>query len=164
MRLALYGRGSSTLKESPAGQVLELERWANAVGHEVEGIYVDRVSIRNTRPEKEKLLRKLRLGEIDGVAFVALDIWGRNMSELVLELEEFAKTGRSLISLREGLDLSTAAGRLMANVSVAVAAYQRDRIRKSILLGLAIAKSQGKRLGRPPKTSGLVGVIYRNSD
>ena len=164
MRLALYGRTSLALKQDPAGQILELERWANAAGHEVEGTYVDQASSHTTRPQKEEVLRKLRLGEIDGVAFVALDIWGRNMCELVLELEEFAKTGRSLISLKEGLDLCTVAGRLMANVSVAVAAYQRDRIRKSILLGLAIAKSQGKRLGRPPKTSGLVGVIYRNSD
>ena len=93
----------------------------------------------------------LRLGEIDGVAFYALDRWGRTMSELVLELEEFAASGRSLISLKEGLDLSTAAGRLMANVLAAMANFERERIRERTLLGLARARAQGKKLGRPTK-------------
>lgn len=94
-------------------------------------------------------MKKLRLNEIDGVAFIALDRWGRTMSELVLELEEFSKTGKSIISLKEGLDLSTAAGRLMANVLAAMANFERDRIRERTMLGLARARAQGKKLGRP---------------
>jgi DNA invertase Pin-like site-specific DNA recombinase len=70
----------------------------------------------------------------------------------VLELEEFAATGKSLISLKEGIDLSTAAGRLMAHILSAMASFERDRIRERILLGLARVKAQGKRLGRPRKT------------
>ena len=101
--------------------------------------------------EKEKVLKMLRLGEIDGVAFYALDRWGRTMSELVLELEEFSKSGKALISLKEGLDLSNAAGRLMANVLAAMANFERDRIRERTILGLARAKAQGKKLGRPRK-------------
>jgi len=51
MRLALYGRTSLALKQDPAGQILELERWANAAGHEVEGTCVDQAS---------RLVRKAR--------------------------------------------------------------------------------------------------------
>ena len=93
----------------------------------------------------------LRLGEVQGVAFWSLDRWGRTMSELVLELEEFSKSGKALISLKEGFDLSSAAGRLMANLLASMANFERDMIRERTLLGLARARAQGKKLGRPFK-------------
>lgn len=152
MRIALYARVSKALEQNPENQLLELRRWAAASRHEIIGEFVDEISSKDTRPQKEAVLKLLRLGGCDGVAFVALDRWGRSMSELVLELEEFSKSGKSLISLKEGLDLSTAAGRLMANVLAAMANFERDRIRERTLMGLARAKAQGKTLGRPRKT------------
>lgn len=140
------------LKQNPEGQLIDLRRWAAMAGHEVVGEFVDEISSKDTRPEKERVLRMLRLGEVNGVAFWALDRWGRSMGELVLELEEFSKAGISMFSMKEGLDLSTAAGRLMANVLAAMANFERDRIRERTLLGLARARAQGKRLGRPRKT------------
>jgi putative DNA-invertase from lambdoid prophage Rac len=151
MKIALYARVSKALEQNPENQLIELRRWARASEIEVVGEFVDEISSKDTRPEKERVLKMLRLGEINGVAFVALDRWGRTMSELVLELEEFSKSGIRLISLKEGLDLSTAAGRLMANVLAAMANFERDRIRERTLLGLARAKAQGKKLGRPFK-------------
>ncbi len=151
MRIALYARVSKALEQNPENQLIELRKWAKASEHDIRGEFVDEVSSKDTRPNKEVVLKMLRLGEIDGVAFYALDRWGRTMSELVLELEEFAASGRSLISLKEGLDLSTAAGRLMANVLAAMANFERERIRERTLLGLARARAQGKKLGRPTK-------------
>jgi len=152
MRIALYARVSKALEQNPENQLLELRRWAKAAGHEVEGEYVDEITSKDTRPQKEAVLKKLRLGEIDGVAFYALDRWGRTMSELVLELEEFSKSEKALISLKDGLDLSSAAGRLMAHVLAAMANFERDRISERTCLGLARARAQGKKLGRPRKT------------
>ena len=151
MRIALYARVSKRLGQNPENQVIELKRWAKTTEHTVEGIYIDKSSTRDTRPQKEIILRKLRLGEIDGVAFIALDRWGRNMTELVLELEEFSKSGKSLIALKEGIDLSTAAGRFAAHVLAAMANFERDRLRERTMLGIKRARSQGKRIGRPPK-------------
>ena len=155
MRIALYARVSKALDQNPENQLIELRKWATAAGHIVEGEYVDEVSSKDTRPNKELVLKKLRLGIIDGVAFTTLDRWGRTMSELVLELEEFSKTDKSLISLKEGIDLSTSAGRLMANVLAAMANFERDRIRERTILGLARAKAQGKKLGRPRKIKSI---------
>jgi len=149
MRVVLYARVSKALAQNPENQLIELRRWAASSGHIVKGEYVDEVSSKDTRPQKEAVLKLLRLGEIDGVAFWSLDRWGRTMSELILELEEFSKSGQSLISMKEGIDLSTAAGRLMANVLSAMANFERDRIRERTMLGLARAKAQGKLLGRP---------------
>jgi DNA invertase Pin-like site-specific DNA recombinase len=152
MKVALYARVSKALEQNPENQLIELRRWAAAAGHQVIGEFVDEISSKDTRPSKEAVLKKLRLGEIDGVAFWSLDRWGRTMSELILELEEFSKSGQALVSMKEGIDLSSAAGRLMANVLAAMANFERDRIRERTLLGLARARAQGKRLGRPRKT------------
>jgi len=151
MKVALYARVSKRLEQVPENQLMALRNWANVAGHAVEGEYVDEISSRDTRPQKEEVLKKLRLGTIDGVAFTALDRWGRNMTELVFELDEFGKSGKSLISLREGLDLSTAAGRLFSHVLAAMANFERDRIRERIMLGLDRARAQGKKFGRPRK-------------
>jgi len=151
MRVALYARVSKALEQNPENQLLELRRWSAAAQHDVVGEFVDEVSSKDTRPQKEAVLKLLRTGQIEGVAFTTLDRWGRTMSELVLELEEFSKSSISMISLKEGLDLSTAAGRLMAHVLAAMANFERDRIRERTLLGLARARAQGKKLGRPRK-------------
>lgn len=152
MRVALYARVSMALKQTPENQLIELNRWAASAGHEIKGVFVDEVSSKDTRPEKEKVLKMLRLGELDGVAFVCLDRWGRTISELVFEIEEFSRTGKALISLKEGIDLTTSAGRLMANMLAAMANFERDRIRERTMMGLARARAQGKKLGRPRKT------------
>ena len=152
MKVALYARVSKALDQNPENQLLELRRWAVNASHEVVGEFVDEVSSKDTRPQKEAVLRLLRTGEAQGVAFWSLDRWGRNAGELILELEEFSKTSIMLMSLKEGLDLSSAAGRLMANMLAIMANFERDRIRERTLLGLARARAQGKRLGRPRKT------------
>jgi len=151
MRIALYARVSMALKQNPENQLIELRKWALNSNNEVIGEFVDEVSSKDTRPQKEIVLKKLRLGECDGVAFWALDRWGRTASELIFELEEFGESGKSLIALKEGIDLSTASGRLMANMMAIMANFERDRIRERTLLGLARAKAQGKKLGRPFK-------------
>jgi DNA invertase Pin-like site-specific DNA recombinase len=151
MRVALYARVSMALKQDPENQLIELRKWSKNSNNEIIGEFIDEVSSKDTRPQKEIVLRKMRLGECDGVAFWSLDRWGRTASELIFELEEFSKTGKCLISLKEGIDLSTAAGRLMANMLAIMANFERDRIRERTLLGLARAKAQGKKLGRPWK-------------
>ncbi len=151
MKVALYARVSKRLEQNPLNQLIELRRWAENNKHEVVGEYVDETSSKDTRPQKEQVLRMLRLGEIEGVAFWSLDRWGRTMTELVLEMEEFTASGRSLISMKESIDLGTASGRFAANIIAAMANYERDRIRERTLLGLARVRAQGKKLGRPRK-------------
>lgn len=148
MKVALYARVSKALDQNPENQLIELRKWAINAQHTVIGEFVDEVSSKDTRPNKELVLKKMRLGEVDGVAFWSLDRWGRTASELIFELEEFSKSGKAIISLKEGIDLSTSAGRLMANMLAIMANFERDRIKERTLLGLARARSQGKILGR----------------
>lgn len=149
MRVFLYARVSKALDQNPENQLRELKQWAQAGAHEVVEIFVDEVSSRDLRPGKEECMRKLRLGYAEAVAFVALDRWGRNMGELVLNCEEFSQKGIGLISLKEGLNLDTATGKLHAHILSAFANFERERIRERTLAGLARVKAQGKKLGRP---------------
>lgn len=149
-RIALYARISKAEDQNADNQLIALREWARKAGIIVEGEYVDETSSKDTRPNKEIVLKKLRLNEIDGIAVWKLDRWGRSMSELVLELEEFVKSNKSLYSLMEGMDLSTSSGRFMANILAAMANFERDIIHERTMLGLKRAKSQGKLGGRHP--------------
>lgn len=151
MKVAVYARVSKSLEQNPENQLLELRKWAKAMNYEIIGEYIDEVSSKDTRPQKESVLKLLRSGQAQGVAFYSLDRWGRNMTELVLELEEFSQNKIMMFSLKESIDLSSAAGRLFANVLASMANFERDRNRERTLLGLARAKARGKKLGRPRK-------------
>ena len=53
------------------------------------------------------------------------------------------------MSLAEGIDATTPAGKLQMQILGAIAEFERERIRERVLAGLQRAKAQGKRLGRP---------------
>jgi DNA invertase Pin-like site-specific DNA recombinase len=148
MKVAIYARVSKALGQNPENQLIDLRDYCKRAGHEVEGEYVDEISSKDTRPGKEEVLKKLRINLLDGVVFWALDRWGRTMSELIFEIEEFGGK-KQIISLKEGIDLTTAAGKLSAHIWAAMANFERERIRERTLLGLARARAQGKKLGRP---------------
>jgi DNA invertase Pin-like site-specific DNA recombinase len=55
-----------------------------------------------------------------------------------------------MVVLGEGIDTSTPAGRLQLHILSAIAEFERARIQERVMAGLARARAQGKRLGRPP--------------
>jgi DNA invertase Pin-like site-specific DNA recombinase len=52
------------------------------------------------------------------------------------------------VTLGEGIDTSTAAGRLVAGVLGSIAEFERARVQERIHAGLNRARAQGKQLGR----------------
>ena len=58
--------------------------------------------------------------------------------------------GVSFVSLNEGIDRGTPAGRLQLHIPAALSEFERARIQERVRAGLARAKAQGRRLGRPP--------------
>jgi len=150
MIIALYARVSKAHQQNPENQLIELRRWALAMNHTVYGEFIDEISSRDTRPQKEKVLQLIRQGKINGVAFWSLDRWGRSMSELVFEIEEFSQKNYLLYSMKETLDITTASGRSFAYSMSIFANYEREIIRERTFLGLARARSQGKIGGRHP--------------
>jgi DNA invertase Pin-like site-specific DNA recombinase len=64
-------------------------------------------------------------------------------------LEELQHLGVAFVSLGEGIDCTTPAGKLQLHILAALAEFERERIRERVLAGLQRARMQGRRLGRP---------------
>jgi DNA invertase Pin-like site-specific DNA recombinase len=68
-----------------------------------------------------------------------------------LLLEELAALDVGFVSLQEGIDALTPAGRLQLHLLGAFAEFERDRVAERVKAGLDRARSQGRKLGRPRK-------------
>jgi DNA invertase Pin-like site-specific DNA recombinase len=101
------------------------------------------------REAREKLLEAARRREIDRVLVWRLDRWGRSVTDLPATLQELEHLGVGFVSLTEALDLTTPAGRAMAGLLAIFAEFEREVLRERTRAGLAQARENGKRPGRP---------------
>lgn len=114
----------------------------------VERVFEDVMSgARNDRPGLAALLDYAREG--DTVVVVALDRLGRSLSGVIKTIEELTERGIMLRSLREGIDYSTAAGRMVAGIFAALAEYERELINERATVAREAARARGKQTGRP---------------
>jgi DNA invertase Pin-like site-specific DNA recombinase len=99
---------------------------------------------------------KLLVSELkDGDALIvyALDRLGRRTVEVLQLIEELDRRKVTLISLREGVDYSTIAGRLVTQILVSLAEMERALISERTKAGLRAAREQGRMGGRPKSIS-----------
>jgi putative DNA-invertase from lambdoid prophage Rac len=101
------------------------------------------------RQWREKLMEGARRREIDVVLVWRLDRWERSVTDLLATLRELEHLGVGFVSLTEALDLTTSAGRAMAALLAVFAAFEREILGERVRAGLAHARQNGKRLGRP---------------
>jgi putative DNA-invertase from lambdoid prophage Rac len=150
VRVAIYAR-VSTLDQQPENQLLELRRYAEARGWRVVAEHVDHgvSGAKERRPALDALKADAKRRGIDAVLCWRLDRLGRNLRHLILLLDELQALGVAFVSLAEGIDATTPAGKLQLHILGAIAEFERERIRERVLAGLDRAKRQGKRLGRP---------------
>ena len=78
-----------------------------------------------------------------------LDRLGRSLKHLVTLLDELQVLGIAFVSLAEGIDATTPAGKLQMHILAAIAEFERERIRERVMAGLQRARGQGRKLGRP---------------
>jgi DNA invertase Pin-like site-specific DNA recombinase len=146
-----YGR-VSTRDQSTDNQKLEIER----AGYKVDYWYADegvsgKVSA-SQRPQFVKLLAQIRDGETLVVS--KLDRLGRDALDVGATIKMLAGRKIEVIVLQLGeVGLTSPAGKLMLNMLSAVAEMERDLLVERTQAGLARAKQEGKKLGRPTKTS-----------
>jgi DNA invertase Pin-like site-specific DNA recombinase len=149
MRAAMYAR-VSTLDQEPENQLRELRRYAEARGWQAIA-YVDKgvSGARESRPALDEFVKAARRRRFETLVVWRLDRLGRNLRHLIMLLDELTALGVGFVSLGEGIDTSTPAGRLQLHILGAIAEFERARIAERVRLGVARAKAQGKRLGRP---------------
>jgi DNA invertase Pin-like site-specific DNA recombinase len=152
MRCAIYAR-VSTAEQTCENQLLELRRYCSARGWTVFKEYLDEgvSGSKDRRPALDELLKASRRRRFDVLVCWRLDRLGRNLRHLILMLDELQALGIDFVTLGEGLDTSTPAGRLQLHILSAIAEFERSRIQERVVAGLARAKAQGQRLGRPER-------------
>jgi len=148
MKAAIYAR-VSTLDQEPENQLQELRRYVEARGWTAQE-YVDHgvSGTKDRRPALDRLVADARRRKLDTVVVWRLDRLGRSLKHLVTLLDELQALGVGFVSLDEGIDLQTPAGRLQLHILAALSEFERCRIAERVKAGLARAKAQGKRLGR----------------
>lgn len=147
-RVALYVR-TSTTHQTVENQLIDLRAYVAA--RELTSVeYSDQISgTSERRTGLDALMADARRRKFDTVCVWALDRAGRSLPHLVSLIDELQQLGIAFVSLREGLDLSTAAGKLQLHILAALASFERDRLRERTMAGLERARRDGTRLGRP---------------
>lgn len=146
--IAVYVRVSSK-KQDTKSQLPDLRRWIDsyADGKPIKW-YEDQFTGRTMdRPGWNKLEAAIRTGHVSQVVVWRLDRLGRTASGLSGLFDQFHQRRINLVSLKDGLDFSTPAGRLMANVLASVAQYENEVRGERVKAGQAVARAQGKRWG-----------------
>lgn len=150
-RVFLYAR-VSTAEQTTDNQVLEVK----AAGFSIEPQRVTAEVVSGSVPAAErkgfsKLLDKLEAG--DTLVVTKLDRLGRNAMDVRVTVERLASMQVRVTCLAlGGMDLTSASGKMTMQVLGAVAEFERDLLIERTQAGLARAKAEGKKLGRPEAT------------
>jgi len=144
--LAIYVRVSSR-KQDQRSQLPDLERWAAAQSLPVI-YYKDKFTGRTMdRPGWQKLQAAIDRGEVAAVVCWRLDRLGRTARGLTSLFHELQQASVNLVSLKEGIDLSTPAGRMLANVLASLAQFETEVRSERQAAGIAAAREAGKTWG-----------------
>jgi DNA invertase Pin-like site-specific DNA recombinase len=115
------------------------------------------------RPGFRKLIKDMETNQMDTLVLWRLDKLGRTAKGLTSLFEDLVRWKVNLISLKDGLDLVTPAGRLMANILAGVAAYEtrsgrngfsRARRRRGSEVSAGAARSGAVESGPRPNRPG----------
>jgi DNA invertase Pin-like site-specific DNA recombinase len=145
----LIGYARTSTVDQQAGfeaQLVEL----NAYG--CERTYQEQVSAVATRIQLEAAIDILRTG--DKLVVTKLDRLARSVAHMGNILEEIEAKGAGLVILSLGserIDTTTATGKLVLNMMVSVAQFEREMMKERQIEGIKRAKAEGKYKGRVPK-------------
>jgi DNA invertase Pin-like site-specific DNA recombinase len=152
MRIGIYAR-VSTSDQTCEQQLRDLREYVSVRGWVIEAQYVDdgHSGAKSTRPAMNRIMTAARTRKIDGIVVWKIDRWGRSMSHFVNSVQELQSLGVRFIAMTQNIDTdeSNPTSRLMLNLLVAFSEFERELIIERTRAGLARARRDGKRLGRP---------------
>jgi DNA invertase Pin-like site-specific DNA recombinase len=163
-RVGLYARVSTHDQQTLSLQMRAMREYAAKRGWTIAVQIKEIGSGASERDLRERLLTAARRRDIDAVLVWRLDRWGRSLVDLVVTLKELAELGVGFVSLTEALDLTTPTGRAMAGLLSVFAEFEHEILRERIRAGIAEARLNGKRFGRPltaGRKAGEVQTLYK---
>ena len=146
----LFGYARTSTADQQAGfeaRLVELNTYG------CERTYQKQVSAVATRTQLERAIDMLRQG--DKLVVTKLDSLARSVAYMGDLLEQIEAKGAGLVILSMGnerVDTSTATGKLILNMMVSVAQFEREMMKERQLMGIKRPQAEGKYKGRIPKT------------
>lgn len=150
----------STQEQGEHGVGLDAQEAAIRAEVERRGWVLDRIerdvssggSIRK-RPGLAAARSSCRRGEADGIIVAKLDRLTRSLLDFAAIITEAQEQDYEVVVLDQGFDLATPNGRAMAGMLAVFAQWERELISQRTRDALAVKRSQGVVLGRPPVVS-----------
>ena len=151
-RIAIYAR-VSTSAQTCENQLTELRTVADRAGYQIVAEFVDEgisgSKGRSDRPALDRMLKECTKRRFDLVMCWDISRLGRSAQHLIEIMNELQSLRIDLFFLKQGMDTSSASGRMMFSVFGALAEYERELIRERVIAGQARAKAAGVKFGRP---------------
>lgn len=149
MRVAIYARVSTREQQTLSLQLKAMRKYASIRKWKVKLQVEDVRSGVKERKKREDILAAARRREIDAVLVWKLDRWGRSLHDLFQTMKELSDLNVCFISVTESIDLSTPIGQALAGMLSVFANFEREILRERVRAGIAHARRQGQRHGRP---------------
>lgn len=146
MRLLGYTRVSTASQDAQ----LQLDALIG-VGVQKRDVFSDVTSGSKTameRPGMKRLLDYAHHG--DTVVVWRIDRLGRSLIDVLNTVNLLREQGVKIRSISDSIDPETSAGRMMLGMLATLAEYERELITERVNAGIAAAKQNGTRFGRPP--------------
>ncbi|MDP6314518.1 MAG: recombinase family protein [Arenicellales bacterium] len=150
-RVVIYAR-VSTEKQTLENQLSELREVASRNNWQIVDEYLEKVSgakSRSERKEFDRLMKDSIRGRFDLIMAWDVSRLGRSLKNLVEFIEDIHEKNIDLYLHVNGIDTSTSSGRAMFAMIGVFSQFEREIIKERINSGLARAKAEGKKLGRP---------------
>jgi len=159
-RAVLYARVSTTNHgQTTENQLLVLREVCRHQGWTIVQELTDEVSGskgREGRAGFDALLKGVTRGSYDVVLAWSIDRLGRSITHLVEFMNLLNASRVDLYIHQQAVNTATPAGRMVFSIFGAIGEFEREMCRERIMAGLARARSEGKRLGRPTNVNDAV--------
>lgn len=150
MKAAIYVRVSTIDKgQTVEQQEQDLINFCKKEGWEYELFQEFASGAKESRPELDKMMQRIRKHEFDVIMIYRLDRLGRSLKHLLQLVEEFKNLKVRFICYSQNMDTSTAQGMLLLGILGTIAEFERTLIRERTVEKLSYLKSKGTKLGRP---------------
>ena len=151
-KVALYCRVSTT-DQYPENQVRVLTDLAEKNGAEIVATFIDKgiSGVKKDRDALNQMLSAARSRKFNTLYVLSIDRLSRSVKNLIETVETLNELGITIVFQRENIDTKSAMGNFFLTVLGSLAQFEREIMLERINAGIARAKSQGKKMGRPSK-------------
>lgn len=149
-RVGVYLRVSKD-DQTTDNQRIDLERVAAQRGWDIVEVYLDHgvSGMRDRRPALDRLRQDAMHGKLDVVAAWSIDRLGRSLPNVVNLLADLTEQRVAVYLHQQQVDSTTTAGKAMLGMCAVFAEFEWNTTSDRIKAGIARARKQGKRIGRP---------------